>query len=268
MSSDTREHEEQYQEWLQRERNHFNRIARRPVADLKMPVENIQRYFRPPADTVYPLEYAFHLLGPLEGQTVLCLGCGEGLDAVILAALGANVIAVDISDQSIALASDRAKANGVADKIRFFNCDAAALNHIENNSVDKALCAAILHHIDIPAAVREIQRVLKPGGAAVFSEPVEGPALVQPFKNPVPKGRGVSEDERPLTKSDVTLVSKTVGAAGRRRRFWVAFRLFYKTGIRSSRMIHLVCKLDAWLIRRSSLLARISSPLVWEAVKR
>src|SRR5262249_37572142 len=154
---------------------------------------NIERYASPAKNTPYALEYAFHLLGDLKDQQVLCLGCGEGLDLVILASLGANVVAVDISDESIALASERAKANGVASRIQFFNCDAAALSPIASNSVDKALCAAIFHHIDIAGASRELKRVLKPGGVAVCLEPLERPAFWKPLQHLTPKGRGVSD---------------------------------------------------------------------------
>jgi len=62
-----------------------------------MPEWNIRRYGDPPEGAPYPLEYAFHLSGKLQGQHVLALGCGEGLDTVILGALGAPVTAVDIS---------------------------------------------------------------------------------------------------------------------------------------------------------------------------
>jgi 2-polyprenyl-3-methyl-5-hydroxy-6-metoxy-1,4-benzoquinol methylase len=116
---------ETHQERLQRERRHFNSLAQKSAGtDLKMPAENIRRYASPPENTPYALEYAFHLLGTLRDQKVLCLGCGEGLDLVILASLGAKVVAVDISDESIAKAAERARANGVAHRIEFFNCDA------------------------------------------------------------------------------------------------------------------------------------------------
>src|SRR5687767_2107562 len=95
---------------LERERSHFNDLARESAAAslLRMTRANISRYDNPPENTPYPLEYAFHLLGNVVGSQVLALGCGEGMDTVILAALGANVLAVDISDESLRLGLERA----------------------------------------------------------------------------------------------------------------------------------------------------------------
>ncbi len=36
----------------------------------------IERYRNPPAETVYPLEYAYYLLGDIEGKTIVDYGCG------------------------------------------------------------------------------------------------------------------------------------------------------------------------------------------------
>src|SRR5215813_2916228 len=195
---------------LHRERSHFNVFAQKMsrTTSLKMPVANISRYNSPPENTPYALEYAFSLLGNLKDQRVLALGCGDGLDVVILASLGARVVAIDISDESIALAAERAKANGVLSRIEFFNCDAASLSAVPNDSIDKALCAAIFHHIDIAGASGELRRVLKPGGVAVCLEPLERPAFWKPLQHLTPKGRGVSDDERPLTMHDVKTINE------------------------------------------------------------
>jgi SAM-dependent methyltransferase len=259
---------ETYQERLQRERSHFNSLAQKSAAtELKMPAENIQRYASPPKDTPYALEYAFRLLGDLRDQRVLCLGCGDGLDLVILASLGANVVAVDISDESIALAAERACANGVAARIEFFNCDAGALSAIPNNSVDKALCAAIFHHIDIAAASRELQRVLKPGGVAVCLEPLEVPALWKPLRNLLPKGPEVSADERPLTMHDVNVINETIGKGSAARQFGLSYRLLTVLGRKSKQLTHISHVLDAWLIRNFSICQSLASPTVWSVTK-
>src|SRR5213594_3813015 len=75
---------------------------------LIMPESEIGRYCRPPADTVFPLEYAFHLFGGIQGKTILDLGCGEGLNTIVLAGLGANVLSVDSSEKNLAATRRRA----------------------------------------------------------------------------------------------------------------------------------------------------------------
>ena len=68
---------------------------------------DLERYQNPPADTCYPLEYAFFLLGDVLNKTVLDLGCGSGEEAVPLVQRGAQVIGVDISPDLIAVAHQR-----------------------------------------------------------------------------------------------------------------------------------------------------------------
>jgi SAM-dependent methyltransferase len=257
-----------HQERLLRERSHFNSQAQQSaLTELQMPSENIRRYASPPRDTPYALEYAFHLLGELRDQKVLCLGCGEGLDVVILASLGAHVVAVDISDESIALASERARANGVAARIEFFNCDAGALSPIPSNSVDKALCAAIFHHVDIAAASRELQRVLKPGGIAVCLEPLEVPALWKLLRNLLPANRSVSADERPLTVHNLNVINDTIGTGAAARRFGLTYRLIELLGWKSKELTRISHVLDAWLIRNFAVCQSLASPTVWSVTK-
>src|SRR6266511_5115214 len=85
--------------------------ASQTTTRLSLPAKTIARYRAPSKTTVYPLEYAFHLLGEVNGKTVLEYGCGDGLNTVILANHGARVIAFDISDQLLALARKRVEAN-------------------------------------------------------------------------------------------------------------------------------------------------------------
>ena len=43
---------------------------------------DLARYQNPPADTCYPLEYAFYLLGDAQDKLVVDLGCGAGEEVV------------------------------------------------------------------------------------------------------------------------------------------------------------------------------------------
>jgi hypothetical protein len=70
------------------------------------------RYECPTAATAYPLEFAYHLLGNVRGRQVLELGCGSGENTVCLVARGANVCALDISEDLIALARRRLQVSG------------------------------------------------------------------------------------------------------------------------------------------------------------
>src|SRR3954464_14762455 len=75
-----------------------------PIDRLRMTEWNLRRYLDPPADTPYPLEYAFHMIGNVSGKTVLDYGCGNGENSLPLAARGARVIGLDVSADLLDLA--------------------------------------------------------------------------------------------------------------------------------------------------------------------
>ena len=249
-----------------RERAHFNALTTVQKGSLVMPAGNISRYDRPPANTLYALEYAFHLLDEISGRRVLNVGCGEGLDAVILAALGAKVIGLDISDTAVAVTMARARANGVTDRLTALVADATALP-VSSGSIDVVLAAAVMHHVDIPRAAAELARVLRPGGIAVFVEPLAGPRLVQLVKRMLPLRRApdISEDERPLTRDDVALISSAIGSVEAARLFGLTTRLVRRLGL--GRPLRVAYRLDRWALGRSRALAGLASPMVWSVRK-
>src|SRR2546428_2132190 len=59
-----------------------------PDARLVADEANLARYLDPPIHTVYPLEYAYALLGDIHGRTVLDFGCGSGETTLLLARRG------------------------------------------------------------------------------------------------------------------------------------------------------------------------------------
>lgn len=111
---------------------------------------------------------AFESLGDIRGRSVLDYGCGHGMAAVVMARRGARVTAFDLSFGYLDEARRRAAANQVS--VDFVGADGARLP-FSDASFDAAWGNAVLHHLDIGVAVRELRRVLRPGGSAVFCEP-------------------------------------------------------------------------------------------------
>lgn len=110
------------------------------------------------------------LLGIRAGERVLDVGCGNGLFARRLADLGAQVVAVDVSEAMI----DRAKARGDrGGRISYRVADAtreADLGMPADGLFDAALAAMVL--MDMPAIAplaRALARLLRPGGRFVFA---------------------------------------------------------------------------------------------------
>ena len=102
--------------------------------------------------------------------TVADLGCGTGNAAEVLAPCVTKVIAIDQSDAMLDAA--RKRMSGVKN-VDFVRGDLEKLPLAEN-SVDAVVCVLVLHHIEDPqSAVREMLRVLKPGGVALIVDMVE-----------------------------------------------------------------------------------------------
>jgi ubiquinone/menaquinone biosynthesis C-methylase UbiE len=108
-------------------------------------------------------------LDPQPGARVLDLGCGTGVIARQLAArVGAtgSVLGVDVSTTMLEVA----KAHGTHPTLRFEQGDATALQY-EDGRFDQAIAARLLMHVPHPHAVlRELRRVVRPGGRLALLE--------------------------------------------------------------------------------------------------
>lgn len=175
--------------------------ASQTTAPLLTSAQTIARYQAPPETTVFPLEYAYHLLGDVRGKTILEYGCGDGLNTVVLANRGARVIALDISPELLAVAQKRLEINR-CDGVELLIGSAHTLP-LPDESVDIVFGMAILHHLDLKLASREIQRVLKKGGKGIFKEPVRNSKLLARLRPLFPMHADVSPFERPLTDKEL-----------------------------------------------------------------
>ncbi len=147
-------------------------------------------------------------------------GCGSGENSLLLARKGARVLGVDISESLLRLAYRRMRLNGLAGHAQFAAGSAHDLP-IADGSVDIVLGIAVLHHLDLAATSREVHRILKPGGLAIFQEPVRDSKFVRGFRRLIPySAPDVSPFERPLTTPELMAF-----ATGFRVTAWRAFSL-------------------------------------------
>jgi ubiquinone/menaquinone biosynthesis C-methylase UbiE len=135
-------------------------------------------------------------------QDVLEYGCGRGSAAFDLAAAGARVTGIDISDVAIDLATQRGAELGLAEQVRFCRMDAEQLD-FEDASFDLVCGSSILHHLDLERAYGEIARVLRPGGRGVFVEALGHNPLINLYRRRTPQLRSV--DEHPLRVEELAL---------------------------------------------------------------
>lgn len=98
------------------------------------------------------------------GLDVLDVGCGQGIDLANYALAGARPTGVDLTPRHVELANAHLAALGLDGQA--VQGDAERLP-FPDESFDRASSNGVLHHTpDMPAALREIHRVLRPGGEA------------------------------------------------------------------------------------------------------
>jgi len=125
------------------------------------------------------------------GSRLIDLGCGTGLDAVHLAEAGHRVLATDWSPRMVERTGDRAALAGVADRVRALAVGAHELHRLSGRELDEldgldepgepdAAAASGFDGAysnlgplncvpDLRAVSRECARLLRPGGALVFT---------------------------------------------------------------------------------------------------
>ncbi|HEX5740631.1 MAG TPA: class I SAM-dependent methyltransferase [Pilimelia sp.] len=124
------------------------------------------------------------LLGDVAGRRVLELGCGAAAASRWLAAAGAEVVAVDLSAGMLRHAAQAAARTGIA--VPLVQADALAMP-LRDASFDLVCTAfgAVPFVADSAALMREVARVLRPGGRWVFSvtHPIRWIFLDDPGEN-------------------------------------------------------------------------------------
>jgi ubiquinone/menaquinone biosynthesis C-methylase UbiE len=103
---------------------------------------------------------------------LLDLGCGTGLDAVRMAAKGHRVTATDWSSGMTAQTGTRAQEAGLSDRVQALTIGAHELDRIATAQAYDGAYSNLgpLNCVpDLGSVARECARLLKPGGAMVFS---------------------------------------------------------------------------------------------------
>jgi SAM-dependent methyltransferase len=141
------------------------------------------------------------------GKSVLEYGCADGLSAVSHLPTPRHARAyhgIDIADAAIAVARQRAAAAG------YRNCQFTAMNaeamEFADDAFDLIYGHGILHHLDLGKCYAELYRTLKPGGSAIFMEPLGHNPVLNWYRARTPSLR--TPDEHPLLAGDLRLAER------------------------------------------------------------
>jgi SAM-dependent methyltransferase len=127
----------------------------------------------------------YDILGLTSGDKILDLGCGFGRHAFEAARRGANVVALDAGRDEVegvaATFAAMVEAGELSTEILHVAAvqgDALAIP-FPDGTFDRVICSEVLEHIpnDV-GAMRELARVLRPGGTMAITVPRFGPELI------------------------------------------------------------------------------------------
>ncbi len=110
------------------------------------------------------------------GQTVLDVGCGTGALALRAARRGARVKGIDVNPQMLEVAQRRVDREGLGAAVELVERGVAELGAEEEDAYDvvtSGLCFSELTEDEIVFAMKEIGRILKPGGLLLVADEVQ-----------------------------------------------------------------------------------------------
>ncbi len=142
-------------------------------------------------------------------KTVLEYGCSDGdlsLGILNLPSITNRAHGIDISDKAIDKANARARS--MKAQPLFLTMNAEKLDY-SDGMFDLVFGRGIIHHLDLQASLSEIKRVLKPGGRAIFLEPMGHNIALNWYRNRTPSLR--TPDEHPIVIADFELAESIIG---------------------------------------------------------
>jgi 2-polyprenyl-3-methyl-5-hydroxy-6-metoxy-1,4-benzoquinol methylase len=213
MSTDSTAHAVKSREERWKDEARFFDAWAQKWGDDGLPIDPLalQRYTRPVLRRRFNKEFRFRVMGDLRGKTLLDVGCGDGLNAVMLAKMGANVTGIDVSPKAIELARRRGEVNGVTDRLSLVAAPLETAD-LPPDTFDLVWADGILHHVldDLELVLDRLARWVKPGGLLVFAEPVNLFHAMRRLRFMIPVKTEATPDERPLVRSEVELIRRYV----------------------------------------------------------
>jgi SAM-dependent methyltransferase len=251
-----------------RERRYYDEFVKRTPARVAA-LEAIRGERRPWNPYWYVAELVLERFNN-RSQRLLDFGCGPGTYAVQFAHIGYQVYGFDISPSNIRAAEELAASYHVDDRTHFSAGQAEQLNY-PSDYFDTIVGIDILHHVEIKPAMSECLRVLKPGGVAIFKEPIEAPwfdrlrntrlGLALRSKD-ASFERHVTQDERKLTAEDLGAIRALCRVDERRFRLVSRLETFVGRGLYTASGASRLEMLDAWLLENCSSLKPLAGSVV------
>jgi SAM-dependent methyltransferase len=191
---------------------------------------------------------------PLAGLDVLEVGCGHGELTMFLLEAGARVTGLDISAGMVELARRRTARFSKEGRAEFVVAPAEKTG-LAAESFDVVIGKLVLHHLDLRLAISEVERLLRPGGRAVFIETSSFNALLRAARRFLVGRFGIDQvgttDEHPLTRRDVRAIARTFNDCRVDHPVFLVFVIFARNVMRfrSRKWNERMLAWDNWIAR-------------------
>lgn len=164
------------------------------------------------------LDWVAQQLGPARA---LDMGCGTGVVSLALAQRGFDVLGVDHSEDMLTVAEHKLARSDLPGTCRFVVGDVRSIA-AGDGEFACVTCQGLLHHLDqLEPSLRELVRVLRPGGFFYISEPCReatplGRALralwrLRPVRHQTEQSEKPKSVEMPISAPDLRAVLEQLG---------------------------------------------------------
>lgn len=141
------------------------RLGYWPAGDVDASIEEAQEHFTDLMIRQMPLR---------PGQRMLDVGCGTGQPAVRLSlATGGSVVGITVNQMQVERAAARAEAAGVGERVQFEYVNAMELPYADAAFDAVWAFESLFHMPDRAQVLREMARVVRPGGHFAIADVVE-----------------------------------------------------------------------------------------------
>ena len=151
--------------------------------------------------------HVFEFFGDMHGKKLLFFGSG-GHSSLLKEFIrrGAFVVAIDISPETIKQLNAKIEEDGLQNSCSAHVMDCEELT-FDPSHFDIVFGRSIIHHLDIPICIQQINRVAKPNCKIAFIEPMDTNPIIRLYRTLTPDDR--TPDEHPLIAKDLALFKQT-----------------------------------------------------------
>jgi len=200
-------------------------------------------------------------------EFLLDMGCGEGRHSIgAYIETQANILGLDLSMKDLKIAQNRLNdfdTSNIKSVCQFGEADIVSIPLLDS-SLDAVICSEVLEHVNSPQeSIKELIRVLKPGGVLALSVPRYMPELIcwklSKEYSKTPGGHVRIFKHKQLKKLGINNGLEYQSfhwAHGLHSPYWWLQCLFWKTK-ETSRIVNLYHKLLVWDLMKKPLLTKI-----------